>query len=105
MTSVTVRVPDVDISGPDRQIGSLFSGDEVEKLREAINWIRRHCGLRLGNSPRTKMLRTVRFVAARCESVEDYKQPLGHTALDDRFALESGHSDRDVCFPAFDVCC
>ena len=38
---------DIDISGPDRQIGSLLSGEEVERLREAINWVRRHRGLRL----------------------------------------------------------
>ena len=40
-------MPDIDISGPDRQVGSLLSGEEVERLREAINWIRRHRGLRL----------------------------------------------------------
>ena len=40
-------MPEIDISGPDRQIGSMLSGEEVEKLREAINWIRRHRGLRL----------------------------------------------------------
>jgi hypothetical protein len=38
---------EIDISGPDRQIGSLLSGDEVERLREAINWVRRHRGLRM----------------------------------------------------------
>ena len=43
----TGRMPDIDISGPDRQVGSLLSGEEVERLREAINWIRRHRGLRL----------------------------------------------------------
>lgn len=40
-------MPDIDISGPDRQIGSLLSGEEVERLREAINWVRRHRGLRM----------------------------------------------------------
>ncbi|MCP4307811.1 MAG: hypothetical protein GY788_23640 [bacterium] len=99
MTSVTVRVPDVDISGPDRQIGSLLSGDEVEKLREAINWVRRHRGLRLGKSSRTETFRIARFVAARCESAEDYKQPLGHTVLDDRFASNSGPRTAMSAFP------
>ncbi len=40
-------MPEIDISGSDRQIGSSLSGEEVEKLREAVNWIRRHRGLRL----------------------------------------------------------
>lgn len=38
---------EIDVSGPDRQVGALLSGDEVERLREAVNWIRRHRGLRL----------------------------------------------------------
>ncbi len=38
---------DIDLSGPDRQIGSLLSGEEVERLREAINWMRQHRSLRM----------------------------------------------------------
>jgi len=43
----TSAIPEIDISGPDRQVGSLLNGDDVEKLREAINWIRHHRGYRL----------------------------------------------------------
>jgi hypothetical protein len=38
---------DTDLSGPDRQVGSLLSGEEVERLRDAINWVRQHRGLRM----------------------------------------------------------
>ena len=49
---------DIDISGPDRQIGSLLSGEEVERLREAINWVRHHRGLRM------------KEIASECEAPE-----------------------------------
>ena len=38
---------EMDLSGSDRQIGSMLSGDEVERLREAINWLRKHRGFRM----------------------------------------------------------
>ena len=37
----------MDLSGPDRQIGSMLSGEEIERLREAINWLRKHRGFRM----------------------------------------------------------
>ena len=38
---------EIDLSGPDRQVGALLSGEEVERLRDAINWVRQHRGLRM----------------------------------------------------------
>jgi len=38
---------EIDLSGPNRQIGSMLSGEEVENLREAINWLRKHRGFRM----------------------------------------------------------
>ncbi len=38
---------EIDLSGPSRQIGSKLSGEEVERLREAINWLRKHRGFRM----------------------------------------------------------
>ncbi len=38
--------PDIDLSRPDRDVGAMLSGDEVEQLREAINWARGNRGLR-----------------------------------------------------------
>ena len=38
---------EVDHSRPDREVGSMLSGDEVERLREAIGWLRGQRGLRL----------------------------------------------------------
>ncbi len=38
---------EVDCSRPDREVGSMLSGDEVERLREAIGWLRGQRGLRL----------------------------------------------------------
>ena len=36
----------IDLSQADRAVGSMLSGDQVERLREAINWGRTHRGLR-----------------------------------------------------------
>ena len=36
-----------DLSMPDRDVGSMLSGDQVERLRDAINWGRTHRGLKL----------------------------------------------------------
>ena len=38
---------DIDLSRPDREVGASLSGDEVEKLREGISWMRKHHGLRI----------------------------------------------------------
>ena len=38
---------EVDHARPDREVGSMLSGDEVERLREAIGWLRGQRGLRL----------------------------------------------------------
>ena len=38
---------EVDIARPDRQVGSMLSGDQVERLREAIGWLRGQRGIRL----------------------------------------------------------
>ena len=35
-----------DVSPSDRSIGSMLSGDEVETLREAVQWARKHHGVR-----------------------------------------------------------
>ncbi len=37
----------IDPSLPDRHVGSMLSGEEVERLREAIGWLRENRGLRL----------------------------------------------------------
>ncbi len=38
---------DKDLTKPDRQIGSMLSGEEVERLREAIDTLRTQLGFRL----------------------------------------------------------
>ncbi len=38
--------PEIDLSRPDRDVGAMLSGDEVERLREGINWVRSNRGLR-----------------------------------------------------------
>ena len=38
---------EVDFSRPDRQVGSMLSGDQIERLREAIGWLRGQRGIRL----------------------------------------------------------
>ena len=38
---------DIDPSLPDRHVGSMLSGEEVERLRQAIGWLRENRGLRL----------------------------------------------------------
>lgn len=38
---------DIDLGWPDRQIGAMLSGEDVERLREAVNWVRHHRGLRM----------------------------------------------------------
>ncbi|MCH8189674.1 MAG: hypothetical protein IIB66_13440, partial [Proteobacteria bacterium] len=38
---------EVDCSRSDRDVGSMLSGEEVERLREAIGWLRGQRGLRL----------------------------------------------------------
>ena len=48
----------LDLTAPDRQIGSMLSGEEVEKLRAAINWLREHRGFR------------VKDIAVQCEIPE-----------------------------------
>lgn len=37
---------EVNLDEPDRKLGSYLSGAEVERLREAANWLRLHRGLR-----------------------------------------------------------
>ncbi|MFQ5958310.1 MAG: hypothetical protein ACE5LF_02975 [Alphaproteobacteria bacterium] len=37
----------IDVSRPDRDVGSTLSGAEVERLREALNWVRKNRGVRL----------------------------------------------------------
>ncbi len=37
----------IDFSRPDRDVGAMLSGAEVERLRETLNWIRRNRGVRL----------------------------------------------------------
>ena len=36
---------EIDDSRPDRSIGSMLSGDEVEKLRSSVHWARNHHGV------------------------------------------------------------
>ena len=43
---------DNDLSRTDRDVGAMLSGDEVEKLREAINWARSNRGLRFNDIAR-----------------------------------------------------
>ena len=38
---------ELDHARPDRDVGAMLSGEDVERLREAIGWIRRERGLRL----------------------------------------------------------
>ncbi len=38
---------DIDCSRSDREVGSVLSGEEVERLREAIGWLRGQRGVRL----------------------------------------------------------
>ena len=38
---------EIDPSLPDRHVGSMLSGEEVERLRQAIGWLRENRGLRL----------------------------------------------------------
>jgi hypothetical protein len=38
---------EIDLSESDRQIGAMLSGEDVERLREAINWLRKHRGFRM----------------------------------------------------------
>lgn len=38
---------EIDLSEPDPHVGSMLSGAEVEKLHEAINWLRKHRGFRM----------------------------------------------------------
>ncbi len=38
---------EVDFSRSDRDVGSVLSGEEVERLREAIGWLRGQRGLKL----------------------------------------------------------
>ncbi|MCZ6759694.1 MAG: hypothetical protein O7D29_04850 [Gemmatimonadetes bacterium] len=38
---------EIDLSKPDRHIGSMLGGEEVERLRDAIGWLREHRGFRL----------------------------------------------------------
>ena len=40
-------IPDMDFSQPDRDVGAMLSGAEVEQLREAVNFVRSNRGLRL----------------------------------------------------------
>lgn len=40
-------MPEMDLTAPDRHIGLMLSGEEVEKLRDAINWLREHRGFRM----------------------------------------------------------
>ena len=40
-------IPDMDFSRPDRDVGAMLSGAEVERLREAVNFVRSNRGLRL----------------------------------------------------------
>ena len=38
---------EMDLSEADRPVGSMLSGEEVERLREAISWLRKHRGFRM----------------------------------------------------------
>ncbi len=38
---------EVDWSRPDRDVGSMLSGEDIERLREAIGWLRGQRGVRL----------------------------------------------------------
>ncbi len=38
---------ELDHARPDRDVGAMLSGEDVERLREAIGWIRRERGLKL----------------------------------------------------------
>jgi hypothetical protein len=38
---------DTDPTQSDRAVGSMLSGEQVERLRDAIGWVREHHGLRL----------------------------------------------------------
>ena len=40
-------IPDMDFSRADRDVGAMLSGAEVERLREAVNFVRSNRGLRL----------------------------------------------------------
>ncbi len=44
---------EIDLSRSDREIGSMLSGEEVERLREAIGWLRGQRGLRLKDIARS----------------------------------------------------
>ena len=38
---------ELDPTRPNRDLGAMLSGEDVERLREAVGWIRRERGLKL----------------------------------------------------------
>jgi hypothetical protein len=57
---------EIDSSRPDRDVGSMLSGEEVERLREAIGWLRGQRGL------------TLKDIALGCDAAEHTVRNFAH---------------------------